>query len=266
MTKKLIYCCCFFSLIFFYYCGATHNQRSVPSNSFQMVLVLTDSFKATKGMLFCFERNSTNAPWILIDDKVPVVLGRNGLAWGSGLHDIPKNSNFPVKIEGDGKSPAGIFRLGSVFGYKPAEHMTDLKMPYIHITDMIECIDDTNSQFYNQIVSKKSIDELEKVDWQSSEKMSSSGIYYELGVVVEHNCNPIQKGSGSCIFLHNWASPNETMAGCTAMAPVKKEEIAYWLDETKNPVLVQLTKELYADLIKLWELPELTNIVEQSGS
>ena len=47
------------------------------------------------------------------------------------------------------------------------------------------------------------------------------------------------------------------MAGCTAMDPDKMKEIVYWLDETKNPVLVQLTKQLYLELMRKWGLPEL---------
>jgi hypothetical protein len=50
---------------------------------------------------------------------------------------------------------------------------------------------------------------------------------------------------------------NETMAGCTAMDPFNMEEIINWLDETKNPVLVQLTKQLYSELQINWILPEL---------
>ena len=115
---------------------------------------------------------------------------------------------------------------------------------------------------YRLIVSREKIGEVEHVDWQSSEKMSLRGIYYELGVVIDHNHDPIKKGFGSCIFLHNWSNPNETMAGCTAMAPPKMREIVYWLDESKSPILIQLTRQLYIDLIKLWELPKILKIVK----
>jgi D-alanyl-D-alanine dipeptidase len=117
---------------------------------------------------------------------------------------------------------------------------------------MTECIDDVNSELYNQVVNK---DKVEKVDWKSSEKMRSMGIYYELGVIVDNNRNPVEKGKGSCIFLHNWSNPNETMAGCTAMAADKMKEIVYRLDAGKKPVLVQLTKELYIILVDKWSLP-----------
>ncbi len=135
--------------------------------------------------------------------------------------------------------------------------MSHLKIPYIHITEMVECIDDANSKYYNQIISRDEILEEDSVDWQSSEKMRFADIYYELGVVVDHNSDPIESGGGSCIFLHNWIDENETMAGCTAMDPAFMQEIINWLDESKNPILVQLTNQLYNELQDEWKLPEL---------
>jgi len=35
------------------------------------------------------------------------------------------------------------------------------------------------------------------------------------------------------------------------------KEIAFWLDATKNPILVQLTKQWYSNLIVKWNLPKL---------
>lgn len=229
----------------------------IPFSSNQIILVITDSATATNGTLYYMDRENNQEEWKMSSGQIPVVLGRSGLGWGIGLHKSPRNSELPDKAEGDGKSPAGVFTLSHIFGYATAEVMTNLKMPYIHITELMECIDDVNSDYYNQIVSRKAVEALEVVDWQSSEKMRHAGIYYELGVIVDHNSNDIKNGAGSCIFLHNWAKPDETMAGCTAMAPDKMKELVYWLDETKNPVLVQLTKQLYHELIKKWNLPDL---------
>ena len=48
---------------------------------------------------------------------VPVVIGKNGAAWGLGLQ-APRQDG-PVKREGDNRSPAGVFRIGTAFGYAP---------------------------------------------------------------------------------------------------------------------------------------------------
>jgi L,D-transpeptidase-like protein len=246
-------------LLFAFACSEESKTPAIPETSEQMVLVLTDSITATSGFLYYFARENAKSDWKQFDDPIEVVIGRGGLGWGIGLHNLSNSSSFPNKVEGDGRSPAGIFKLSSVFGYNSPDLMTELKMPYFHITEMSECIDDATSKYYNQIVSRDSIEESDSIDWTSSEKMRSVGIYYELGVVVNHNSNSIKKGYGSCIFLHNWANSNETMAGCTAMTPEKMHEIAFWLDDSKNPVLVQLTEQLYLGLKKQWKLPETTN-------
>ncbi|MCB0746498.1 MAG: L,D-transpeptidase family protein [Ignavibacteriae bacterium] len=236
---------------------SANDEIAIPKSTKQILIVITDSITATKGLLYTLERDSSSLEWKQLNLPIKVVMGRNGLGWGNGIKNPYLPKNFPQKVEGDGRSPAGIFNLTSVFGYNAKEQMKDLKMPYIKVNEMTECIDDPTSKYYNQIVSKDKIEENDKVDWSSSEKMSQAGIYYELGVVVDYNCNPIVKNSGSCIFLHNWADSNETMAGCTGMAPEKMKEIILWLDESKNPTLIQLTKRIYYDLIEQWNLPKI---------
>ena len=263
IVRKFSYFSVILSLCLPIFCADANDTTPIPSSCRQIILVLTDSLKATNGTLYYFERDCTQTEWILSNEKIPVVIGRNGLGWGLGLHDDSNILDLPIKEEGDGRSPAGVFNLSSVFGYKPADQMRKLKMPYIHITEMSECIDDVTSKYYNQIVSREKIEKVENVDWQSSEKMSLAGIYYELGVMVDHNYDPIKKGAGSCIFLHNWANPDETTAGCTEAEPIKMKEIVYWLDESRSPVLIQLTKQIYIDHIKDWELPKIAKIEEK---
>lgn len=242
-------------MFFVFACAKDNTKKGIPESSSQMILMITDSVTATKGYLYTFERINSESVWKQLNNATPVVLGRSGLGLGIGLHNAADLPNIPNKVEGDGRSPAGIFTLSSVFGYSSPDQMINLKMPYNHITEMSECIDDAKSKYYNQIVSKDKIEKTDKVDWNSSEEMCSAGIYYELGVVVDHNSGSINKGAGSCIFLHNWADSNETMAGCTAMTPEKMKEIAYWLDASKNPILIQLTKKLYLNLVTKWNLP-----------
>ncbi|NWF90834.1 MAG: L,D-transpeptidase family protein [Ignavibacteriaceae bacterium] len=230
------------------------NNSPVPRESKQLIIVLTDSTSSTKGFLYrCDKKNGT---WKLISSKLPIVLGRNGLGWGRGLHQID-SSLLPVKVEGDGKSPAGVFTLSYAFGYAKVETMKNLKFPYIEVTSMLECIDDVKSKYYNQLVNNN---EADTIDWQSSEKMYFADVYYEQGIVVDQNINPIEKGAGSCIFLHNWATPNETSAGCTEMAPENLKEIINWLNYSDYPILVQLTEPLYRFYQQQWELPVLENL------
>jgi len=257
IIKKSLRCCLIITLSSSFFCAQRNNSTPIPISSRQMIVVITESVEATKGTLYRFERNAPKTNWRLLSEKAPVVLGRNGLGWGRGLHKLPIISDFPIKEEGDGRSPAGVFTLSSVFGYASATEMASLKMPYIPLNEMTECVDDTASSYYNAIVEKDKIKSEAPVDWQSSEKMRFAGIYYELGVVIDHNRDPVKEIAGSCIFLHNWSTPDETMAGCTAMTPEKMKEIVTWLDAARNPIFIQLTKQLYIDCAQVWELPEL---------
>lgn len=227
------------------------SQSPVPKNSRQMILVLTDSTTATSGFLYRFEREQAEMNWKQVNKKIPIVLGRNGIAWGNGLHEID-TLKLPIKVEGDGKSPAGVFTLSTAFGYAPKEKMNGIKINYIQIEETLECVDDPNSKYYNQMINKNEVD---KIDWQSSEKMYFADIWYEQGIIIDQNINPIIKGGGSCIFLHNWMVPDETTAGCTEMNPKNLKEIIFWLDSLANPVFVQLTRQLYDDYHKSWVLP-----------
>ena len=256
MKKYILTLGYYFIFLFVTLCHSQVSNSPIPGDSHQMILVLTDSASATRGYLYRFERKNQDSSWEQTKEKIPIVLGRNGLAWGRGLHVID-SSKLAVKIEGDGKSPAGVFTLTYAFGYASSNEMKGLKINYMEITAMRECIDDVKSEYYNQVINNN---EVEKIDWQSSEKMYFAGIYYEQGVIVDQNIDPIVKGSGSCIFLHNWSTPDETSAGCTEMEPANMKEIIYWLDYSAYPVLVQLNKQLYDEYQQSWKLPENINI------
>jgi D-alanyl-D-alanine dipeptidase len=226
----------------------------IPQDSRQMLLVLIPSNSSFQGKLYRFERETNREAWDKIGETIPIVMGKNGLGWGIGLQKS-RNDKIPPKREGDLKSPAGVFALSSVFGFARAQDMKNLKLPYRQVTEMLECIDDSNSVYYNRVVMA---DKVDSVDWQSSEKMFRVKTGYELGVIVDQNSNPAAvRGRGSCIFLHIWDGPMFPTHGCTAMSAVNMKSIVFWLEEEKNPVLVQLTTDLYNELKISWELSDL---------
>jgi D-alanyl-D-alanine dipeptidase len=242
-------------LFFFYQITLIYPQNiqlsPIPESCGQLVLVVTPSIASSHGKLIRFTRGAVQSEWKQVGDSVNVLVGKKGLAWGIGLHKLDEKL-LPLKREGDGKSPAGVFTLSTAFGYLPAEKLGELKIPYIQVSQTLECVDDVNSRYYNQLIEG---DKVESRDWQSSERMLLSGIWYELGVVVDHNTGPAERGSGSCIFLHNWSDPADSTTGCTAMDRSDLKVIIQWLDISKEPVLVQLTRELYAELQSSWILP-----------
>jgi L,D-peptidoglycan transpeptidase YkuD (ErfK/YbiS/YcfS/YnhG family) len=231
--------------------GSENSQ--LIKNSKQMLLVVIADDSAQTGTLFRFHREMEGSLWQSSGDQIPVVVGRKGLAWSSE-ENSGTMPNVPKKVEGDDKSPAGVFTLGTCFGFAQKTEMKDLKIPYLQITNLTECIDDQNSQYYNMIVNR---DGINNIDWNSSEKMHQINHQYKIGVIVNYNTESPKSGSGSCIFLHIWGDRTEPTSGCTAMSEEHMREIAFWLDKEKNPIIVQLTKSLYNSLKSLWNLPAI---------
>ncbi|HEV7891486.1 MAG TPA: hypothetical protein VGP08_12655, partial [Pyrinomonadaceae bacterium] len=87
------------------------------ARSRQVVVVTTRGWGDVPGTLRRFERKGTRGAWAQVGREVPVAVGRNGLGWGAGLVDVSGNVG-PSKKEGDGKAPAGVFALGSAFGFE----------------------------------------------------------------------------------------------------------------------------------------------------
>ncbi|RPJ83634.1 MAG: hypothetical protein EHM13_06960 [Acidobacteria bacterium] len=214
----------------------------------QLLLVVTGNWNAVDGTLLRFDRPDASAAWQAVGPPIPVVVGRTGLAWGRGLH--PSQDGGPVKREGDGKAPAGIFRLGKAFG-QVDEAPALWHMPYLFLAGDVECVDDVGSVHYNVLVTKQSVG---TPDWKSSEKMWTEPLY-KWGVVVEHNQQPVQASGGSCIFLHIWRGPGRGTAGCTAMEEPALTAAIAWLDPARTPLLVQRPREAYARLRSAWGLP-----------
>lgn len=232
---------------------ATSSQWDLPTTTRQLVVVTTSGWDSRFGRLRLLERREGQGRWIPLGGSVPVVVGRQGLGWGRGLNPLI-TAPGPVKKEGDGKSPAGVFRLSSAFGREPAATVRNLKLPYQPLSDKIECVDDVKSSHYNSIVDRGS---LSVVDWDSSEKMREIGARYRLGVVVDHNVNPRLAAGGSCIFMHIWQDSHTATTGCTAMEDAQMEALLAWLDPASEPLLVQLPETEYSRLRTDWSLPAL---------
>lgn len=213
-------------------------QAQIPDTK-QLIVVTTKNWSTSNGTLQRFEKDGSS--WQKIGKTINIKLGRNGLGWGIGLHTTPKNAKY-IKKEGDGKAPAGLFRLKQAFGYAPFK----IDYPYEVYRETDHCVDDVNSKFYNKIVDSKKV----KIDYKSKEHMKFPKNYYKYGIVVNHNHideKGAVKGAGSCIFMHIKQVPT---AGCTVMSEREMKEIIKWLDADKNPLLLQGTVEAVNGLWK----------------
>jgi len=206
-------------------------------SSQQIVLVVSDSFQSSKAKLECYEGSKS------LCGTVDVNIGKNGLGWGLGEVKLQENRGEPLKYEGDKKAPVGVFKLTNIFGY-PKEN--NYKMPYLHTSKNLICVDDSNSPFYNQVIEANGNE-------KSFEYMQRSDHQYELGIIVAHNQNATKK-RGSCIFLHVKKEENASTAGCTSMSLDEIKKIALWLDKSKNPILIQIPKSLSKKILELYPI------------
>lgn len=217
----------------------------------QAVVSTTSGWDATTARVRLFARRTATAPWVQVGGAMSASVGRGGLGWGAGVHDTTAVGTGPVKREGDGRAPAGIFRLSSAFGYAPARDARWVRLPYHASDPSIECVDDTASRFYNQRVDRDTL----SPDWSSHEEMRRADALYRWGVWVDHNTGPAVPGRGSCIFMHIRSRPGAPTVGCTAFAEEDLRRIVAWLDPRSRPVLVQLPEAEYGRLRERWKLP-----------
>jgi L,D-peptidoglycan transpeptidase YkuD (ErfK/YbiS/YcfS/YnhG family) len=231
----------------------------VLSSVLQLLVVVSTDWDAVDGTLYRYQRLPISSKWELMGAPVDVSLGKMGMAWGKGIHPA-SGQQRTNKREGDWRSPAGLFSLGTAFG--DASHQKYAKsVPFLLITEDLECVDDPDSSYYNRFVMRSSI---ENPDWRSSEKMQDVGPLYAIGLVVEHNTYPIEPGMGSAVFMHIWIDKGEGTHGCTAMRESDLNTLVSWLDVKKHPCLVQLPMEEYRLKKEEWDLPELNTDLQKT--
>ena len=210
--------------------------KAIPPGCGQMVLVTTADWSASAATVRRYERAAPRGAWVPVGKAAPALLGERGLAWGLGLHTLPRDG-APRKREGDRCAPAGVFRLTAAFGAR--EKIAGLKLPATPLRPALEAVDDPASRSYNRIVDRAAV---ARPDWHSSERMHAVRDY-ALGLVVAQNPRGVP-GAGSCIFLHLWSGTRSGTAGCTVLREHDLLALARWLDPAREPVLVQLPQAL----------------------
>ena len=208
-------------------------RRAVPEECQQLIVVRPDTVDGVSGRVWLLSRSPDLHPWKIAEGPVPAVIGTRGVGWGRGEPALPNPGGYPDKREGDGRSPAGIFRLPGAFG-TAAQPPVGVRMPWQECTATLRGVDDVKSKYYNQIVDEAAVPDK---DWDSAEIMRRDDGAYEIGLLIDHNADHVA-GAGSCIFLHVWKGPGQGTAGCTALAREDVLKILAWLDPAREPRLV----------------------------
>jgi len=227
--------------------AAAPATRSPIADAPQLVLGVTDGWDATGVELRRYQRDG--AAWRAVGAPWRAVVGRAGVAWGRGLHGTgaPAGHGGPLKHEGDGRAPAGAFRVLRAYGYA-ATPVAGAALPYQPVDAAWRCVDDAASTHYNRILDERTV----TVDWSSAETMRRDDALYTWVVELDHN-GAAEPGAGSCIFFHVWGGPDTTTAGCTAMPQPDLETLLAWL--RPGAVYVLLPRAKRDALAPAWGLP-----------
>ena len=226
------------------------SPRPLIERSQQLVVVTTPGWTSTTGTIRRFERSGSMYEWRAIDQPVPVVVGRTGIAWGVGFDGV--STEGPHKREGDGKSPAGMFPLDTVFGFAPPGSMQSVRMPYVQLLPSTDCVDDT------RVVPLQHGGRPRVGDSRRLEQRRAHAEHKAVRGGGDRGLQRQAAGKGAGL-LH--LPPRLGGTGIThrRLYRVRRGEAARahigWLDPKKRPLLVQLTTKDYRDLRTRWSLP-----------
>jgi L,D-peptidoglycan transpeptidase YkuD (ErfK/YbiS/YcfS/YnhG family) len=180
----------------------------------QAIVITSDSFDSISANIETFEK--TNGKWQQAFSPIQGVIGFNGFSYD--------------KVEGDGKTPIGIFTLGTGFG---KNDNPGTAMPYKQIDDNDYWIDDSESELYNTWQVGPSDGR-----WNSAEKLLRNDDLYNYALSINYNLERTP-WKGSAIFMHVWRSPEKGTAGCIATSEDNLLQLIQWLDPYKNPIIIQ---------------------------
>lgn len=205
---------------------------------------------SSQATLRYYERGK-DGKWVQVWDAWPARLGKQGMAWGLGMHSAPKG--VVMKQEGDWKSPVGVFAIGGVWGYEKSIRK-DRKLPYRQITPRDLWVEDPESKHYNRHVV---LDQDPATVWEKKQQMKQDDPAHALKLFIAHNAPPkVVKGAGSSIFFHIWRDAGgRPTAGCTTMDEQRLRSLIARIDPAKRPVYVLLPKEEYEKRRMAWRLP-----------
>jgi len=214
----------------------------------QLIVSIAPDWPASQGTLQRYERGPDGG-WQRVGERVTVLYGKNGLAWGRGVRGTEELGLR--KREGDGRSPAGVFALGTIYG-NDARLPDGADFPFHQVTAYDAWPDDPQNPFYNQHVS---VDPAHPPAWLASQRMRTGDPAYRWRVEIRHNADPVEPGAGSATFFHIRRGETRRTSACTTMAESALQEMVVWLRAAAKPHYVLLPRDEYERRWEAWGLP-----------
>ena len=123
---------------------------------------------------------------------------------------IGKRGITKKKLEGDNKTPAGVFKFRTIFFRKDRISTIKTSLQKITIKKNMGWCDDSNSKFYNKLI---------KFPFNfRAEKLWLNKNIYDVVIIINYNMYPIVKRKGSAIFLHIAKKNYLPTRGCIAIS------------------------------------------------
>jgi len=227
--------------------ASSGRAASLPNDCEQLIVGIAPDWNSMHGQLYRLEKSS--GEWRKQAGPNPVLFGKNGLAWGTGI--AGQDEQGLRKRERDGRAPAGIFRIGKIYTYDSALP-AGADYPFHQVSDADIWSDDPRSPDYNRHVI---IDPRNPPNNYSHEKMRPGDFAYHWLIEIRHNSDPPVPGDGSAIFFHIRRGVNRPTTGCTTMAENDLLAMIRWLRAAKQPCYVLLPASEYAAKCQKWNLP-----------
>jgi L,D-peptidoglycan transpeptidase YkuD (ErfK/YbiS/YcfS/YnhG family) len=168
----------------------------------RLIVVTVPTLTSSAGTLRLFERRQSDARWSVVGAAEPVTLGSRGAAWGRAFRYLAADHE-PIKVEGDRRSPAGIYPIGRPFGFAHSE-----LAGYVRLRPDSVCVEDPSSPAYNTITSRK-------VTGLAADVQTMGTIArFRRGLIIDYPTDAAHR-AGSCIFIHiRKKDPTSGTAGC----------------------------------------------------
>jgi L,D-peptidoglycan transpeptidase YkuD (ErfK/YbiS/YcfS/YnhG family) len=225
------------------------HAAGVPDDCTQLIVALAPHWNSMRGQAQLFERTRAGI-WTSGGKSFPVLFGKSGLAWGSGL--AGQNESGLRKKERDSRAPAGIFEIGKIYTYD-AQLPSGADYPFHQVSPADAWVDDVSSPDYNRFVT---IDNpSDPPAWFGKQKMRHNDFAYRWLVEIRHNSDSPVPGDGSAIFFHIRRGLNRPTSGCTTMAEADLVRVIKWLRASRHPCFALLPSEVYKEKWQAWDLP-----------
>ena len=122
---------------------------------------------------------------------------------------IGKRGSTFKKIEGDNKTPKGLFKIENLYFRKDRINKPKTSLKCVKINhDMGWCNDVRFPQKYNKLIKREKK--------YRHEKLKRKDYKYDLFIPIKYNFKKPVAGKGSCIFLHLTKNYKQT-TGCIAL-------------------------------------------------